>query len=179
MIGVLGLAVLIGCGRSEPAKSTSQPAPSAVNAPPPPPQPVVNAPPAPPAQPAPGAPQPPAAQGAAAQLVPNAPVAPKNTIEKKAEVGAGEKGHYDTVGPIVTPIASYFAIRERMAYEIQIPEAMKLFKATEDRVPKSHEEFMQRIIKENNIVLPQLPEGHSYIYDPKRGELMVRQPRQQ
>ena len=77
---------------------------------------------------------------------------------------------------MVTPIASYFCIRERLAYDIQIPEAMKLFRATEDRLPKSHEEFMQRIIKENHINLPLLPEGHRYVYDPKRGELMVEQP---
>jgi hypothetical protein len=91
-------------------------------------------------------------------------------------VGAGAKGRGYGVGPIVTPIASYFAMRERLAYDIQIPEAMKLFKATEDRVPKSHDEFMQRIIKDNHITLPLLPEGQRYLYDPQRGELMVEQP---
>ena len=69
-----------------------------------------------------------------------------------------------------------FAAKERLVFEIQIPEAMKLFKATEDRLPKSHEEFMERIVKENHIILPLLPEGHRYVYDPKRGELMVEQP---
>lgn len=175
----LALAVLVGCGPGESAKPASQPAPAAPSAPPPPPPPpVAKAPPAPAAQPAsvvpqpsPAVPPPPVAKGA--------PSAPSNAVEKKAAVGAGEKGHYDTVGPIVTPIASYFAMREKLAYDIQIPQAMNLFKATEDRLPKSHEEFMQRIIKDNQIVLPQLPEGHSYIYDPKRGELMVRQPRPQ
>ena len=80
------------------------------------------------------------------------------------------------MGVVATPVASLFAAKERIAFEIQIPEAMKLFQATEDRLPKSNEEFMERIIKENHIVLPQLPEGHRYVYDPKRGELMVEQP---
>ena len=44
-------------------------------------------------------------------------------------------------------------------------------------MPKSHEEFMQRIIKDNDIVLPELPGGRRYVYDPKTGELMVEQPR--
>jgi hypothetical protein len=169
----LGMAVLVGCGGCEPARPVSSPQPAASAPSPPaplppagkatepvqPPSPVVNAPPGPaPLAPAPKAPPP---------------------VQKKAAVGAGEKGHYDSnviISPIVTPITSYFAMRERLAYDIQIPEAMKLFKATEDRAPKSQEEFMERIIKENHIVLPLLPEGHRYIYDPKRGELMIEQP---
>jgi len=63
-----------------------------------------------------------------------------------------------------------------IAFRIEIPQAMKLFKATEDRAPKSHEEFMERIIKENHITLPLLPEGHRYRYDPKTEQLMVEQP---
>lgn len=96
--------------------------------------------------------------------------------QKKAAVGAGKKGRYDIVGPVVTPVASYFVMRERLAYDIQIPEAMKLFKALEDRVPKSHEEFMEKVIKANHINLPLLPEGHRYIYDPEQGVLMIEQP---
>ena len=140
----LGIAIVIGCDRSEPTGPSSPAPPSpAVNAPPPPP-PVV-------------------------------PIAQK-TEQKKAAVGAGKKGRYDIVGPVVTPVASYFVMRERLAYDIQIPEAMKLFKAMEDRVPKSHEEFMKKIIKANHINLPLLPEGHRYIYDPEQGVLMIEQP---
>jgi len=142
----LGIAVLLGCNHTEPAGPSSSP------------QPVVNAPPPPPPLPA---------------------AKPPEMVQKKAAVGVGEKGHYDApviVSPIVVPVATLFAAKEKIAFEIEIPEAMKLFKATEDRVPKSHEEFMQRIIKENHIILPLLPEGHHYVYDPKRGELMVEQP---
>ena len=141
----LGIAVVIGCDRSEPTQSSSPSSPPSVNAPPPPPPPPV------------------------------APIAPK-TEQKKAAVDAGKKGRYDVVGPVTTPVASYFAMRERLTYEVQIPEAMKLFKAMEDRAPKSHEEFMEKIIKSNHIRLPELPEGHRYFYDPARGALMVERP---
>jgi hypothetical protein len=50
---------------------------------------------------------------------------------------------------------------------------MKLFEATEGRKPNSHDEFMSRIVKANNIALPKLQQGRSYRYDPQRGELMV------
>ena len=144
---ILGVALLVGC-------SPSQPAPSAAS-----PQPAANPPAPPPAPPA----------------VPTKPT----IVEKKAEVGVGEKGHYDTTGPasiITVPVASLFTVRERLAFDVKIPEAMKLFKATEGRAPKSHEEFMERIVKENNITLPELPPENRYLYDPKTEQLMVQQP---
>jgi hypothetical protein len=150
----LSIALLIGCNRSEPAHPSSPTPPQATVATPPPP--------------------PPASQA----TNPPSPQPPKspNTTKSEAKVGVGVKGHYGGEGVIVTPIASLFAVRERMAFEVQIPEAMKLFKATEDRFPKSQEEFMERIIKENHIQLPLLPEGSRYFYDPQRGELMVESP---
>ena len=102
--------------------------------------------------------------------------APERRLEKKAEVGVGKKGRSYGKGVIVTPVATLFAVRERLVFEVQIPEAMKLFKATEDRAPKSHEEFMEKIIKANNIHLPELPEGDRYRYDPKTEQLMVESP---
>ena len=91
----------------------------------------------------------------------------------------GEKGRGYGPGVVATPVASYFNMRERIAFDIQLPEAMKLFKAAEDRAPKTHEEFMERIIKEQHINLPTLPEGERYMYDPKTQQLMVLQPRPQ
>ena len=40
----------------------------------------------------------------------------------------------------------------------------------------SREEFMREIIKNGGIKLPELPRGQRYVYDPKRGELMVEKP---
>jgi hypothetical protein len=152
----LSIALLIGCNRSEPAHPSSPTPPQATVATPPPPP-------------------PPSASQATNPPSPQPPKSP-NTTKLEAKVGVGVKGHYGTEGVIVTPIASLFAVRERLAFEVQIPEAMKLFKATEDRFPKSQEEFMERIIKENHIQLPLLPEGSRYFYDPQRGELMVESP---
>jgi len=70
-----------------------------------------------------------------------------------------------------------YRIKENLAYNIEVRHALDLFKATEDRLPKSHEEFMERIIKENHIKLPPLPEGERYVYDVKQGELMIEKPR--
>lgn len=97
-------------------------------------------------------------------------------VEKKADVGVGKKGRGYGKGVIVTPVATLFAVRERLVFTVQIPEAMKLFKATEGRAPKDNDEFMTRIIKEQNIHLPTLPEGDRYMYDPKTEELMVESP---
>lgn len=79
------------------------------------------------------------------------------------------------MGVVATPAASLFAVRERMVFDVQIPEALKLFKAMEGRAPKDHDEFME-ILKANHIVLPELPEGDRYRYDPKTEQLMVESP---
>lgn len=98
------------------------------------------------------------------------------TVRSKAEVGVGAKGHGYGEGLVSTPAGAYFRTKERIAFDIQIKHAMNLFKAMENRAPKSHEEFMEKIIRANHIALPELPEGHRYVYDPKTEELMVEQP---
>ncbi len=61
-------------------------------------------------------------------------------------------------------------------FDVQIPAAMKLHKASNDnKAPATHEEFMEKIIKPGRIDLPQLPPGERYLYDPKKEELMVEQ----
>jgi len=115
----------------------------------------------------------------AAKHAPPPPPPKPKMVEKKAEVGVGKQGHYDTSGPasiITVPVASLFAARQRRVFEVQIPQAMQLFQATEGRLPKSHEEFMARIVEENRLVLPELPEEHRYRYDPEAGQLMVEHP---
>ncbi len=140
------------------------------------------APPAAPPQPKAAAPQPAATAPAVETPKPAvtaapAPQKPAETVQTKAEVGVGAKGHYDGLGVVTTPVSVFFRAQERIAFEIQVPKAMQLFKATEGRAPKSNEEFMQRIIKENMIKLPELNPDERYIYDPKTEQLMVEQPR--
>jgi len=111
---------------------------------------------------------------------PSQPAPKPGTTTTKADVGVGKRGRgYDTspiVAPITVPVATFFAARERLSFQIQIPQAMQLYKAEKGAAPKTHEEFMENIIKANRIPLPDLPAGHRYIYDPAREELMVERP---
>jgi hypothetical protein len=97
----------------------------------------------------------------------------------KAQVGVGVKGKdYGGPGFVTTPIETMFTVEERIAFEIQIPNAMKIYKADHDsKGPKTHEEFMDIIIKENGVQLPELPPGNVYWYDANTEELMVRTPK--
>lgn len=146
-----------GCSRKEPVQPAVPTAtPSGVTPPPQPP----NLPPPPPPPP----------ENLAAQ-----PQQPE-TIQKKAEVGVGKKGRGYGKGYVATPIGSLFAFQERKVFEIEIPHAMNLFKAAEGRAPKDHAEFMEKIIRANNIRLPELPPEHRYRYDPQTEQLLVEQP---
>ena len=74
---------------------------------------------------------------------------------------------------IAQPAITFFTVRERAVFEIQIPKSKELWKATSGRDPKSHEEFMDQIIKPNMIKLPELPAGKTYRYHPEDGQLYV------
>jgi hypothetical protein len=97
-------------------------------------------------------------------------------VREKAEVGVGKRGRDYQPGMVTTPVQAYFRTKERVAFDIQIPHAMQLYKATEGHAPKTHAEFMEKIIKENAVKLPDLPDGHRYVYDPKTEELTVEHP---
>jgi hypothetical protein len=56
---------------------------------------------------------------------------------------------------------------------LQIEHAMNLYKATNDRYPANYDEFMNEIIKANNIALPKLPFYQEYRYDEKEHRLLV------
>ena len=106
------------------------------------------------------------------------PAEPAPTVQVKAGVGSGKKGRSldKHEGIYVTPAKTYFTAKEKIKFEIEIPHALNLFKAYEGFAPKSHDEFMEKIIKANNIVLLELPEGHKYVYDPMLETLMVEKP---
>jgi hypothetical protein len=116
----------------------------------------------------------PAQPGAARKAEPANPAA--GAPPEKAAQGVGEKGRGIGGGPITEDIHAYFAAKETIAFTIQIPHAMDLFYHTNDRYPKSHEEFFKEIIKANGIELPELPAGDKYKYDPDTHELMVEHP---
>lgn len=160
---IFGCTVALGCedttGTAPVARNPS--ASQGTPTPPPPPPP-------PPGRKVPPKPAPAANSGAS-------PLQPGDDV-KKAEVGVGKRGHGYGGDMITEPVRSYFRVRERINF-INMEHALKLYQAEHDRLPKSHEEFMTKIIGENSIALPDLPPGEEYIYDPKQGELMVRRPK--
>ena len=93
-------------------------------------------------------------------------------VREKAVVGVGKKGRDYEPGVITTPVSIYFRGPQMMAFKIQSPSAMNLYKGVNGHYPTSHEEFMQKIIKENQINLPELPGGKTYVYDPKKAAEM-------
>jgi len=69
-------------------------------------------------------------------------------------------------------IATRSYVEDKLTFDM-IFHALQLYKAEHGENPQSHEEFMEKIIQANQLVLPPLEEGEKYIYDPKGGELMI------
>lgn len=99
---------------------------------------------------------------------------------QKAGVGVGAKGRSLEGGSennpatiISAPAAAFFRTKEKIVFEIQIPQAMNLYMAEKGRNPRNHEEFMKDIVEFNRIPLPKLPDGMVYRYDSEKGELWV------
>jgi hypothetical protein len=74
--------------------------------------------------------------------------------------------------PITLPGNAYVSIIGKNSI-LNMQHAIDLFHATNDRYPKDYEEFMQVIIKENNIVLPKLPKYQNYAYDEPTHSLVI------
>ena len=55
----------------------------------------------------------------------------------------------------------------------QIDYAVKLYQAETGEYPKTYAEFMEKIIKANNIVLPTLPFYQEYVYDAPTHKLNI------
>lgn len=104
-----------------------------------------------------------------------APAEPAAVVEK-AEVGAGALGHDYGPGMVTTPVSVYFIAKEKLAYEVAVPQALSLYKAEHGQGPQNMEEF-DALMKFNKIKLPLLPQGHEYVYDPEKEELQVRHPK--
>ena len=97
--------------------------------------------------------------------------AQNNRIE--AQAGVGQRGQSLTPGKIVSePARAYFRIEQKVIFT-QVEHALQLYKATNGSVPQSTEEYMEQIVKPNGIVLPKLPQGHRYVFDPQQEKLMV------
>jgi hypothetical protein len=89
---------------------------------------------------------------------------------KANQVVSDQKIH--ATDPITGPLAAYGPMVERISM-IEITSALNLFNAENGRFPRDHEEFMEKIIKANNIQLPVLPYKGQYKYDVEKHELVV------
>lgn len=170
--GILGLLLLTGCETEPPTPVVLTPAPAAPVAQAPAAEPVAAATPATtlpvPATPAAAQPSPPQSP---------APAADQPMETKKAEAGVGVKGRDIPTQLGTTAIKQYFRIPEKTVFDIQIPSALNLYTAEKGHGPKTHDEFMEQIIKANQIALPQLPQGERYLWDPQKQELLVEHPK--
>jgi len=100
--------------------------------------------------------------------------------DQKAGVGVGAKGRsleggseYNPATFVSGPAAAFFRTKEKIVFEIQLPQAQNLYQAEKGRHPRSHDEFMRDIVEFNRIKLPQLPQGRVYRYRPDSNELWV------
>lgn len=153
--GQLAPVDLPGQGEAKPGKNAKG---TGSEAPPPPPTGASNElpPPPPPASGSPTSPD------GSARPDPNV----ERTVARPGVTGKGEG--YGT-GPIATPVRAYFLTRERIVFDIQIASAMNTYKAINGHFPKSHEEFMEKIIRANQIKLPELSRSEEcYVYLPEK-----------
>ena len=109
---------------------------------------------------------------------PARPAAPPPSANlEKAQAGVGKQGRdYGggaVMAPVTVPVRTFFQARDRITFDIQIADGLRMYKATNGSAPKTHEEFMEKIIKENQIKLPELPPGDRYIYIPEKEDLFV------
>jgi len=74
--------------------------------------------------------------------------------------------------PITLPGNAYVSIIGQKSM-LDIQHALDLYRATNDRYPANYDEFMNEIIKANNISLRQLPSYQDYAYDEKEHKLII------
>ena len=89
-----------------------------------------------------------------------------NTEAVAAEVGFGEKGHYDSQDYISVAVSSQFRVQERLTL-LRITSNMQQYKAVHGSYPKTEEVFFKEVIDAGGITLPDLPAGQKFGYDPE------------
>jgi len=107
---------------------------------------------------------------------PQTPPPPVPTITERVKATpetVGTKGKDYGGGIITEPLSQRWRIEDNLRLKLVKP-ALDLYVALNDgRYPSSHEEFMEKVIKANNLKLPDLPPGQRYVYDVETHELMV------
>ena len=88
-------------------------------------------------------------------------VAPKERVPLDEPVRSGEppKGYLGAV-------AGGYRSALSQIEALPIKDGLRFFYGTEGRYPKSHEEFIEKVVKVHNIPLPDVEEGYKLEYDP-------------
>ena len=101
--------------------------------------------------------------------------APLQAVDTKGVVGKKQRRNR-VEGPLqyYGAISNVRVLAEDRAIGWQIQKSMDLFVNTHDgKYPKTTEEYMKEIIEPNMIVLPELPPGQEYFYDPADHQLKI------
>jgi hypothetical protein len=72
--------------------------------------------------------------------------------------------------PVTGPLSAYGPMMEKVS-NLGVEQALGFFYAEQGRYPATYEEFMEKIIKEQNIWLPVLPYKGRYEYDVENHKL--------
>lgn len=67
---------------------------------------------------------------------------------------------------------NYSALSQKVV-GLGIEKALQLFQAEHGRFPRTHKEFMDKIIRRNNIQLPVLPAGAEWQYDVENHKMVA------
>ena len=89
-----------------------------------------------------------------------------------AKVDDGKVNQQHLATPGIGALAGYGPAAQQVS-KLAVQQALNLFNASNGRFPEDHAEFMDKIIKANNIQLPVLPGGRQYQYDVENHELVV------
>lgn len=101
------------------------------------------------------------------------PQEPGKVTEFDPNSGMVEVDHKQKItDPITGPLAALQNAKIDIP-QLAIQHALDLFNAAEGRYPNSFEEFMTRVIQENQIRLPQLPPGMEFQYDVQNHKLLI------
>jgi alpha-beta hydrolase superfamily lysophospholipase len=106
---------------------------------------------------------------------PNSPIGKETQAITEFDPNAGAKvstPKIQTTDPISAPVSTLSYALDRTA-KLKIEAAVKLFHGEHDRYPKDFDEFMEVIIKPNNVTLPVLPGGKKWQYDVENHELVA------